>query len=117
MGEFFVSGKRREQNLLVPFVAFCKAHWYDNFEPGQALDSLDELCKIVEEFLPHQYFGLLAAGQARGGDAPVGGITWQDWNLEFKDELPFPQIVGHTQSPEGARQKGRSWCLDGGKTC
>ena len=53
----------------------------------------------------------------RGGEQPCGGITWQDWNDEFRDDLPCPQLVGHTSSSDGARQQGRSWCIDGGQTC
>jgi len=55
----------------------------------------------------------------RGGEKQErGGTTWQDWNLEFSDdEIPLPQIVGHTRSASGARQQGRSWCLDGRQTC
>jgi hypothetical protein len=64
--------------------------------------------------VPHP---LLQAGRARGGDAPVGGITWLDWDDEFEDTFPLPQIVGHTVSETGARRRGRSWCLDGGQTC
>lgn len=60
---------------------------------------------------------LLQAGRARGGDAPVGGVTWLDWDDEFADSLPMPQLVGHTSDRAGARQKGRSWCLDGLQTC
>jgi hypothetical protein len=62
---------------------------------------------------------ILEPGRARGGDKQErGGIIWQDWNLEFSDEeIPLPQIVGHTRSASGARQKGRSWCLDGQQTC
>lgn len=50
-------------------------------------------------------------GFSRGGLAPNGGITWQDWHHEFEDSLPWPQIVGHTilSSPS---QSGRSWNLD-----
>jgi len=60
---------------------------------------------------------LLQAGRVRGGDAAIGGLTWLDWDDEFADDLPFPQLLGHTASPKGARRKGRSWCLDGEQTC
>lgn len=60
---------------------------------------------------------LLQAGKSRGGEAAIGGMTWLDWDEEFEDTLPLPQIVGHTPSNLGARQKGRSWCLDGNQTC
>lgn len=51
-------------------------------------------------------------GPARGGKtAPVGGPLWLDWDYEFVDDLPLPQIVGHTRNRE-PRRKDRSWCLD-----
>ncbi len=58
---------------------------------------------------------LAAAGFARGGDRPVGGPLWLDWDCEFEDCLPLPQIVGHTRG-EGIRRKGRSHCLDACQT-
>ncbi len=39
----------------------------------------------------------LGAGFARGGTQPVGGITWLDWNNEFKPIPYLNQIVGHTE--------------------
>jgi hypothetical protein len=55
---------------------------------------------------------LFAVGPARGGHgAPVGGVLWLDWDHEFVDDLPLPQIVGHTRGQE-PRRKDRSWCLD-----
>lgn len=56
---------------------------------------------------------LFAVGPARGGRgvAPVGGVLWLDWDHEFVDDLPLPQLVGHTRGRE-PRRKDRSWCLD-----
>ncbi len=55
---------------------------------------------------------LFAIGPARGGrGAPVGGVLWLDWDHEFVDDLPLPQLVGHTRGRE-PRRKDRSWCLD-----
>lgn len=59
---------------------------------------------------------LFAAGPARGGrSAPVGGVLWLDWDHEFVDDLPLPQLVGHTRGRE-PRRKDRSWCLDASQT-
>lgn len=85
--------------------------------PDAQLASLNEVCALAPDYHYHQRMGILACGQGRGGDCKGGGLTWQDWDSEFTDDLFYPQIVGHTVSREGARQKGRSWCLDGGKTC
>lgn len=67
--------------------------------------------------MKHGPHPLLQAGRVRGGEADFGGITWLDWDEEFEDGLPLPQIVGHTSHATGARQNGRSWCLDGKQTC
>ena len=59
---------------------------------------------------------LFAIGPARGGrDAPVGGVLWLDWDQEFVDDLPLPQLVGHTRGRD-PRRKDRSWCLDAAQT-
>jgi hypothetical protein len=47
----------------------------------------------------------------------IGGPLWLDWNTEFEDSLPVPQIVGHTTDVMGQRRKDRSWCADGYQTC
>ena len=36
------------------------------------------------------------AGRARMGPAPVGGITWADFNWEFQPTPGVNQMVGHT---------------------
>jgi hypothetical protein len=55
---------------------------------------------------------LFHAGPGRGGIlAPIGGPLWLDWESEFVDDLPYPQIVGHSRSSE-VRRKDRSWCID-----
>lgn len=60
---------------------------------------------------------LFDVGPGRGGRvAPVGGPLWLDWDSEFVDDLPLPQVVGHTRGRE-ARRKDRSWCIDATQTC
>lgn len=103
--------------FLVSHAGLAKQFWYEGRPDAEALQCLDEYADIARNYKYAEHVGLLCAGQARGGPFETGGITWQDWDAEFKDDLPVPQIVGHTPSPEGARRKGRSWCLDGGKTC
>ena len=39
---------------------------------------------------------LFAAGAARGGREPAGGITWCDWDEEFVPTDGLHQVVGHT---------------------
>ena len=88
----------------------------DEFD-GDNLLMLEEKCKAALAMMRHGPQALLAAGKTHGGDAPIGGLTWLDWNDEFSDDLPLPQIVGHTADEVGARQKGRSWCVDGNQSC
>lgn len=86
--------------------------------------SLLELKKIADDALLNvadRSSSLLQAGQARGGTQLIGGLTWLDFNEEFIDGLPWPQIFGHTPSFDEdivsrARKNGRSWNLDGGQT-
>jgi hypothetical protein len=94
---------------LLPFRATAN----DSLAALEQLEA-EALQSIASATAPHP---LLQAGLVRGGDAPIGGITWLDWDDEFEDALPLPQLVGHTLSREGARQHGRSWCLDGAQTC
>lgn len=84
-----------------------------------ALERLWADCEDALREANKRRHAILAPGCVRGGDAnALGGIIWQDWNLEFSDgEIPLPQIVGHTRSVTGARQNGRSWCLDGQQSC
>lgn len=82
----------------------------------ESLTTLERECRVALATMKRGPHPLLEAGVVRGGDAPVGGITWQDWDDEFKDTLPLPQLVGHTRA-DRARQKGRSWCLDGAQSC
>ena len=101
---------------LLSHAGLAPTFWPVQATFADSIATLDEVCQIALRTMPVQSHPLLGAGVVRGGDAPAGGITWQDWNHEFTDALPCPQIVGHTASPAGARQNGRSWCLDGHQT-
>jgi hypothetical protein len=104
---------------LLSHAGLAPAHWPAAPTPNESLAVLDRQCRAALDALTlrRPVHPLLAAGRVRGGDAPVGGITWLDWDDEFKDALPLPQIIGHTASESGARQHDRSWCLDGAQTC
>ena len=71
-----------------------------------------------EKWLLHEETGpLFEVGPGRGGrNAPVGGPLWLDWDAEFVDDLPLPQVVGHTRGRD-PRRKDRSWCIDASQTC
>jgi hypothetical protein len=99
-------------DFLISHAGVAAQFWPVAESTDAALGVLEQRCEKALEQANHKRADLLAPGRIRGGDG-LGGITWQDWNMEFNDELPLPQIVGHTRSANGARQKGRCWCLDG----
>jgi hypothetical protein len=101
---------------LLSHAGVARAFW-----PGgstdEALSRLQTRCATALATFRGSSDSLLLPGPCRGGTQPIGGITWLDWDEEFDDTaIPLPQIVGHTSNPGGARQKGRSWCLDGRQT-
>lgn len=108
---------------LLSHAGVAPAHWPERATLDESLAALERDCSaalqsITASFLTHRpAHQLLRAGYVRGGDTPVGGLTWLDWDHEFEDALHMPQLVGHTVSSLGARQSGRSWCLDGGQMC
>jgi predicted phosphodiesterase len=101
---------------LLSHAGVALRHWPQCATPAASIAALDEAALKALRFMKEGSNPLLRAGLVRGGDAPVGGITWQDWDAEFSDDLPCPQIVGHTACAHLARQKGRSWCIDGRQT-
>ncbi|MBC8010197.1 MAG: metallophosphoesterase [Burkholderiales bacterium] len=107
---------------LLSHAGVAPVHWPARGTLAESLGALEQACAIALQSLAapgvfRAAHPLLQAGYVRGGDTPVGGLTWLDWDHEFEDALPTPQIVGHTVSALGARQSGRSLCLDGGQTC
>jgi hypothetical protein len=103
---------------LVSHGGVAGIYWYPQLSEAEALAALDEHCKIALERVAECAMPILRSGQFRGGEQELGGITWLDFEFEFLDEeVPIRQIVGHTTSARGARQKGRSWCLDGTQSC
>ncbi|MCC5840605.1 MAG: metallophosphoesterase [Opitutales bacterium] len=101
---------------LISHAGVVPAHWPVAPSPEAALESLDRRARHALAHLRYEADPLLLPGAARGGDAPAPGLTWADWYAEFEDALPYPQIVGHTSRHNRARQRGRSWCLDGART-
>lgn len=72
----------------------------------------------IDEALAGKFPNIFAPGKARGGDAKIGGPTWQDWNYEFEHINTVPQIVGHTNGSR-VRLKHDDHCkakLDVGST-
>ena len=86
--------------------------WPANPDPDNALSQLrDQWDSVIGDLFENEDHPLLEAGQARGGALPAGGPVWCDWDEEFVDGIPFPQIVGHTPAP-APRSHARSWCID-----
>lgn len=100
---------------LISHAGFSTEHWSLKMSVHENINALnDRLDHPTDEhgnLLP-----VFRAGYARGGDLKTGGPLWMDWNKEFKDKLPFPQIVGHTIDRTW-RKSGKSYCLDGRQSC
>lgn len=101
---------------LLSHAGVASALWPVRATFAESVATLDLACATALRTMTVKSSPLLRAGEVRGGDQAVGGITWQDWDHEFTDALPCPQVVGHTADLGGARQNGRSWCLDGRQT-
>jgi len=56
----------------------------------------DELIKAFRDIANNQSTWMLSAGRARYGERDVGGITWCDFNHEFKPIKGLHQIFGHS---------------------
>jgi hypothetical protein len=97
---------------LLSHAGVAAEFWPDAATVEASLGTLWDNGRLALDEAKQKRNPLLAPGRVRGGDTQErGGITWQDWNLEFSDkDIPLPQIVGHTRSASGARQQGRSWC-------
>lgn len=106
---------------LITHAGVARRYWPWGASPGpedQALVFLADCETAWEKWLLRNEDGpLFEVGPGRGGrNAPVGGPLWLDWDTEFVDDLPMPQVVGHTRGRE-ARRKDRSWCIDAAQTC
>lgn len=102
----------RYEDLLFSHAGIHPDFWPKNKKPGEALHDLQlEWEAVIGNLFENEDHPLLQPGTARGGQQPVGGPLWLDWEAEFVDEIPFRQIVGHSPGIE-SRQKGRSWCID-----
>jgi hypothetical protein len=62
---------------------------------------------------------MFQAGQARGGNYPIGGIVWCDADREFENVVGLSQIFGHTPQVQprmmfdaDAHNCTQSWALD-----
>jgi len=87
-------------------------HWFSHPIYGTTVDYVNKLCGIGRKNLingnPDPIF---MAGRARGGgygNRP-GGITWLDFNREFKPIDGLNQIVGHTPQASPDSEGAVKW--------
>jgi hypothetical protein len=94
---------------------------HNNFRPF--VDAKRSLSVLEQEFneainhvntFPHHLF---AVGRDSGWRAEFGGPLWLRPDYFEDNEIPYPQIFGHTHTGKGnVKQYGRSFCIDGGQT-
>lgn len=101
---------------LLTHAGVARRHWPWGAAPdreGQLAAFLQTTARAWDRWVRHEEeCALFEAGPGRGGrHAPVGGPLWLDWDSEFVDDLPYPQVVGHTRGRD-PRRKDRSWCID-----
>jgi len=99
----------KKKDIILSHAGVSRYHFATksgNISSKRVLDLCHEttgtLFRMEGDPMVEQYLPILKAGRARRGDMPVGGITWQDWNLEFRPHPQISQIVGHTptQNPQ-----------------
>ena len=66
----------------------------------------EELRKGFQDGANNKSTWIFNAGRARWGSQRVGGITWCDFEREFKPFRGINQIVGHTPQMQSPR-----WCI------
>ena len=72
----------------------------------------EEAFRRISDGFSHPWFD---AGLVRGGLQSVGGMTWLDWNYEFRPIPSLNQIVGHTELKypgEKITQNSKNYDLD-----
>lgn len=101
---------------LLSHAGFRENNWRPFRNDEENLDKLWEEGQEALELLPFKPSHFFTIGYGRGGHSEYGGPLWLDWDTEFEDNLPLPQIVGHSFCRSTIRQIGHSYCIDGGQT-
>jgi predicted phosphodiesterase len=67
---------------------------------GFDLTYLDKICRenYCNNLVSGEHSAIFSPGIGRGGFLKKGGITWQDWDVEFIPIRNLNQIVGHSHS-------------------
>ncbi len=85
--DYLLSHAGIHQNLLHPIKGF----------------DLEDLTRLEEQSFLRCYADMstpmFGCGYSRGGNYPCGGITWQDFDMDFIPIEGVNQIVGHTPHP------------------
>jgi hypothetical protein len=105
---------RKVNGWLVSHAGMC-AHWCWDHKKSidENLEYLWNDSKEAMSTFGRRHNRWFSCGRARGGDAMIGGPVWCDFDYEFQDTLPLPQIVGHTAVYNTVRRIGRSYGIDG----
>lgn len=101
---------------LLSHAGFRENFWRPLRSTKENLSALWDECARALEMVEHFPSPLFSCGEARGGDECWGGPLWCDFS-EFEDNLPLPQIFGHTTDWNRVRRAGRSYCIDGNQSC
>ncbi len=99
---------------LLSHAGIRENHWHEHLTDEENLGHLWRQSEKAIEMAPYHPHPLFACGLSRGGTEPYGGPLWLDWDTEFEDKLPYPQILGHSHKAGVHRSIGRSWCIDSG---
>lgn len=102
---------------LVSHAGFHPKYFMPFMSLEENLSRLWTEAKQALELMHIQFHNLFTVGGARSGAKHekhiVGGPLWLDWS-NFIDELPLPQLVGHTHKENTIRKIGRSYNIDTG---
>lgn len=103
--------------FFISHAGLAQKFWNYYISKEENYDRLWEKCEESLKLINVCSHEILEPGFARGGKQTVGGIIWNDFEMEFVDfEEISPQICGHTSQYNLIRKKGRSWCLDAMQT-
>jgi hypothetical protein len=122
--EFFLAyfkAAHYTQGISLSHAGLHSSHLLEGESPQTLINTrLPEIWKKFRRPRTPGNWLLSAAGRARQGESPVGGLLWLDWYLEFSAQASTGlQIVGHTHLHEpSCRAMGtghESWNIDTGK--
>lgn len=96
--------------LLKELLPYTRQEGFLITHAGVNLHVLERMNMTLEEYLEAGEFNHI--GYARGGNAPLGGLYWNDFRYEF---VPIPgvqQIFGHTRGYDIRSFDQKNWCID-----